>query len=225
MKLGKQTGLVLLLGCLTVSGSVLSAQTKDAVSTVRPSRFKFSESIRKEIKTETGFNSSSTESVMLGQVTLDMEIPLSTSEGGDYTPSTPIVIKAGNLEFRSTLDKDPNFRTGATSATLKITADTSTNKNHVILATATLRWDKKKLSVKIDAKTPVGAHSVAAEDFIDNVRGEIDGESKVSVQFGTVEAKATVPFHGKLDHIIREAIGIKGEVITVNLRGELKKSG
>lgn len=224
MKLWKQTGMVLLLGCLTVSGSVLSAQTKDPGSAVRPSRFKFSESIRKEIKTTSGFNSSSTESVMMGQVTLDMEIPLASGEGGEYGPSTPIVIKAGNLEFRSTLDKDPNFRSGDTSATLKITTDTGTNKNHIILATATLRWDDKKLSVKIDAKTPVGVHSVAAEDFIDSVRGNLDGESKVSVQFGTVEAKATVPFRGKLDHIVRESIDIKGEVITVNLRGELKKS-
>jgi len=224
MKLGRQTGLILLLGCLTVSGSVLSAQTKDPGSAVRPSRFKFSESIRKEIKTETGLNISSTEAVTMGQVTLEMEIPLTSAEGGEYGPSTPIVIKAGNLEFRSTLGKDPNFRSGDTSATLKITTDNGSNKNYTVLATATLRWDDKKLSVKIDAKTPVGVHSVAAEDFLDNVRGNIDGESKVSVQFGRVEAKATVPFRGKLDHIVREAIGIKGEVITVNLRGELKKS-
>lgn len=225
MKLWKQMGMVLLLGCITVSGSVLSAQEKDPGSTVRPSRFKFSESIRKEIKTETGFNSSSTESVMMGQVTLDMEIPLSSGEGGEYGPSTPVVIKAGNLEFRSTLAKDPNFRAGDTSATLKITTDSGSNKNYTILATATLRWDKKKLSVKIDAKTPTGVHSIAAEDFIDNFRGDIDGESKIAFQFGSVEAKATVPFHGKLEHIVREAIGIKGEVITINLRGELKKSG
>jgi len=223
MKLWKQTGMVLLLGCLTVSASVLSAQTKDSGAPVRPSRFKFSESIRKEIKTTSNFNSSSTESVMQGQVTLDMEIPLTSAEGGEYGPSTPIVIKAGRLEFRSTLDKDPNFHSGDTSATLKITTDNGSNKNYVVLATATLRWDNKKLSVKIDAKTPVGVHSVAAEDFLDNARGNIDGESKVSVQFGTAEAKATVPFHGKLDHIVREAIDIKGEVITVNLRGELKK--
>jgi len=224
MKLGKQTGMVLLLGCLTFSGSLLAAQTKDPGAPIRPSRFKFSESIRKEIKTETEFNRSSTESVMQGQVTLEMEIPLASAEGGDYSPSTPVVIKAGNLEFRSTLDKDPNFHAGDTSATLKITTGTSSDKNHVVLATATLRWDTRKLSVKIDAKTPVGVHSVAAEDFIDSVRGNIDGESKVSVQFGTVEAKAIVPFRGKLDHIVREAIGIKGEVITINLRGELKKS-
>jgi hypothetical protein len=222
MQLGKQTGIVLMLGCLVVGGSALGAPPNDAGSTVRPTRFKFSESLRKEIKTESGINSSSTESAEGGQATLEFDLPLSPTEGGALAPSTPFVVKAGSLEFRSTLDQDPDYRSGANSAILKITSGTSADKTHVIFATASLRWDKKKLSVKIDAKTPA-VHNVAAEDFIGNLRGEIDGETKVTIQFGSSQATATVPFHGKLDHIIRETIGLKGEVITVNLHGELKK--
>lgn len=77
--------------------------------------------------------------------------------------------------------------------------------------------------MKIDAKTPGAVHSIAAENFINILRGEIDGETKLAIHFGNSQAEATVPFRGKLEHIVREAIGIKGEVITVNLRGELKK--
>lgn len=218
----KHTGILLLLGGMAVVGGAVAAQEKESGAGVRPSRFKFSESIRKEVMTKSNFNSTETESVTLGQVTLEMEIPLDSAEGGEFGPSTPVVIKAGSLDFHSSLDKDPNFRAGDTSATFKITSGSS--KTYSVLGTLNLRWDKKKLSVKINAKTPVGLHSVAAEDFLGNLRGEIDGESKVSVQFGSVESKATVPFHGKLDHIIRESIDIRGEVITINLKGELKKS-
>ncbi|MCW3094436.1 MAG: hypothetical protein JWL77_54 [Chthonomonadaceae bacterium] len=222
MQLGKPTGIVLMLGCLVVGGSALAVQPRDPESIVRPTRFKFSESLRKEIKTESGINSSSTESAEGGQATLEFDLPLAPAEGGVLAPSTPFVVKAGSLEFRSTLDQDPDYRSGANSAVLKITSGTSADKTHVIFATASLHWDKKKLSVKIDAKTPA-VHNVAAADFIDNLRGDIDGETKVSLQFGSSQAEATVPFHGKLNHIVRETIGLKGEVITVNLRGELKK--
>lgn len=224
MKVWQQAGLCLTLGCLSVAGGALRAQTKESASAVRPTRFTFSESIRKEIKTTSGFNRTETESVMMGQTRVEAEISLASAEGGEFGPSTPVVIKVGNLEFRTSLDKDPNFRAGDNSAIFRVTADTSaTNKNYVVLATVTLKWDKKKLAVKIDAKTPIGFHSIVAEDFLDNVQGDLDGESKVQVQFGSVTAAAVVPFHGKLVHLVREAIDIKGEAITVNLRGELKK--
>lgn len=223
MKFGKQVGLFLTLGCLAATGSAFARQSGGDGAAARPSRFKFTESIRKEIMTKSGFNSSETESATLGQVKIEGEMPLTSGEGGDFGPSTPVVIKAGNLTFRSTLDKDPNFRPGDNSATLKLTANTSSNKNYIVLATTTLRWDKKKLSIKIEGKTPGAVHSIVAEDFLNNLRGPLDGETKVAIQFGSYTAEATVPFKGKLDHIIRESIDIKGEVITVNLQGELKK--
>ena len=222
MKLGKQMGALLVLSCFVLGGSALAVQLTDPDSTVRLNRFKFSESLRKEIKTESSFNSSSTESAEGGQATLEFELPLSSVENNGFAPSTPFVVKAGSLEFRSTLDQDPDYRPGANSAVLKITSGTSADRNHIVFATASLHWDKKKLSVKIDAKTPA-VHNIAAGDFVGGLRGPIDGETKVTILFGDNPGSATVPFHGKLDHIVRETIGLKGEVITVNLRGELKK--
>lgn len=223
MKVTKQSMALMLLCGVVVGGGVTAAPQKGQEREMPPARFRFSESLRQETLTEEHGSGSSSQSALGGQVTIDFELSLKSAEGGDFTPDTPVLIKVGNFEFRSTLEKDPDYHSGDKSAILKLTSATASGKSKNILATARLRWDHDKLTGKIEGKTPGGVRSVAAEDFVGNLRGEIDGETKVRIEFGSAKGEATIPFRGKLNRIARESVGMRGEVVTINLSGDLKK--
>jgi len=151
-----------------------------------------------------------------GLLKLSIELPYPILKAAAFDATTPVSVKLGGFEFGSTLGSDPQFAPGKTTATLILAAPSPSGNSRVILATAALKWEKDKLTIKIDADTPAGGKPVAAEDFLASLPGKIKAETNAVIQVGDSKTELTVPFTGKVSS--KTAPGNIGTVVTVELK-------
>lgn len=181
------------------------------------SKLSFSESYRFESKTTKDDNSSETDTASVAKWTINAEIPLNQI-GSALGPDTALALKVGGVLFEGALKDDPKYHPGDTSARVALTQPVGSGNARTVLALAELSWDKDKLKVKLQAKSP-GVASVAADDFKDQLPGAFKGETKAVIQLGDLRDELTVPFTGRLNRKSVDVGFLSGEAVTIDLKG------
>ncbi len=225
----KMYGLARLAGVFTATGLLtlvaLASQTTSRAAA--SSHISFSESLRFESKTvsqSSGFSSSSSgESVTVSKWNLSLEMPITEAEAGPINGDTQFSLRMGPFQYSGTLKDDPSYSVGKTSAKLAVRQENQSKNTRTVLVAVSLKWDNGKLTAKLESKGQT-SKSLAAEDFIHSLPGDINAEAKATIKFGKKTSSLEVPFSGKLKRKTGDAATIEGDVhgeaVTIDIKGD-----
>lgn len=185
----------------------------------------FSESLRKESLTtheSSGFSSSTeSRSVSVSKWNMKIEVPLSKADYDSIGPTTEFALKFGAFSMNGTLDDDTAYRAGDKKAQITVRVKNESSNSYTTLAAAKLQWTADKLTVNVESKAN-WASPLVASDFTGSLKGGIEGESPAVIRFGSRVAEGVVPFKGKLNRKTAGNDSVFGEVVTIDLKGDLK---
>lgn len=165
---------ILVLGIGLTVGAFATPQ-KDSVGKV-----KITETFRQEMLTRDMGSVKETETASKGKLTLNAEFPLEEREFSAFDAKTSLEIHVGGFERKVNFGDGTDYKPGAKS--LKIPIKERWEKaSRRIVGSLTLRFDKGKIPLKLDAQTPDAGVSAAAETAFKGGAGEAQIETPVTL--------------------------------------------
>ncbi len=155
-----------------------------------------------------------------GKFTLDAVVPIAVDDVAALNEATEVSIRAGAFEYTGRLGDDPEFDVGRTRARLVCTQLLESGTRVNLPPDIRLEWDRNRLKVHAEGKTPHLVKALAAREFIARGSDTVEGTLPVTIRFGTTGLEFQVPFKGKVKTTEGMRDDVEYFVSTVDLRGE-----
>lgn len=190
-----------------------------------PLRVRFAESVRRETQITAATGNQETvpgaRVTDAGQISIEFELTMTDEARQALTGATEVSVEAGSFLFNSSFDKDPAYKAGKTSTTLKETEKAGTGGSHPGTAVLRLRWERGTVFGKLEARIP-DSNPIAAAAFLRNNEGELFAQPTVRIKIGGTTSQVRVSADGTLtrshsnngSHILEvENIRLHGETL------------